>query len=357
MPGRPARSKGARRDKLRPMSGALMASEMAEQPARLRELIGRAEAIGERVRAVAPSRMCGITIVARGSSDHAAVYGRYLLEAATGKPVSLAAPSLHTLYGVEGDYGGQLVIAVSQSGATPEIVQTLRALQEGGGRGLAITNDPASALAQAAEEALELKLGEERALPATKTVSGQLAAFAIIATALGRAPFSRGELDAVPDTVQAVLDDPGPVSAAAEALVSASRLITVARGYLYAVALETALKIEETCSILADAYSAADLRHGPIAAVTRGFPVVALRASGPAFSDVSSLVDELRARGASVLVVGTDEAADVPLPDDVAEPLAPIVAVVRGQQLAHALALRLGYDPDRPEGLTKVTPT
>ena len=176
-----------------------MAAEMAEQPARLRQLIGRFDAIAERVRAVAPAPLNGITIVARGSSDHAAVYGRYLLEAATGKPVSLAAPSLHTLYGIDVDYRGQLVIAVSQSGATPEIVRTLEALQDAGGSGLAITNEPDSPLAQAAGEAVELEMGEERAVPATKTVTGQLTAFAIIAAALGRAPFTRGELDAVPE--------------------------------------------------------------------------------------------------------------------------------------------------------------
>ena len=350
-------SKSARRDKLRPMNGAQMATEMAEQPGRLRHLLGRAEEIGELVRALVPSPMCGITIVARGSSDHAAVYGRYLLEAATGRPVSLAAPSLQTLYRIEHDYDGQLVIAVSQSGATPEIVETLQALQDAGGRGLAITNDGASALAQTAHGALDLQLGKERAVPATKTVTGQFTAFAIIAAAVGRAPFSPGQLGEVPDGVQAVLADPAPVATAADALASPRHLIVVARGYLYAAALETALKIKETCSVLADGYSAADLRHGPIAAVTRGFPVVALRAAGPAFSDVSALVDELRGREASVLVVGSGEGADIPLPDDVAEPLAPVVAVVRGQQLAHALALRLGYDPDSPAGLTKVTAT
>ena len=249
------------------------------------------------------------------------------------------------------------MIAVSQSGATPEIVRTLQALQDGGGRGLAITNGAGSALALMAGEAIELGMGEERAVPATKTVTGQLTAFAIIASALGRAPFTRGDLDRVPGWVQTVLDDPTPVVAAADALAGASQMIIVARGYLYAAALETALKIKETCSLFADGYSAADLRHGPIAAVTQGLAVVALCARGPAESDVTSLVDDLRARGASVLVVGSGEQSDVPLPGGAPEPLAPIVAVVRGQQLAHELALRLGYDPDSPEGLTKVTAT
>lgn len=334
-----------------------MIGEMAEQPVRLQTLIGRYDAIVPRVRAVAPEPLHGITIVARGSSDNAAVYGRYLLEAATGTPVSLAAPSLHTLYDVDVDYSGQLVIAVSQSGATPEIVATLQALQRGGGRGLAITNDLDSALARAADETLELGMGEERAVPATKTVTGQLTAFAIIASALGQVPFTRDELDVVPRWVQAVLDDPGPAAAAAHALAGAPQLIIVARGYLYAAALETALKIKETCYLFADGFSGADLRHGPIAAVTQGLPVVALCAAGPALADVLALVEDLRGRGASVLVVGGGEQADVPLPGDTPEMLAPIVAVVRGQQLALELALRLGYDPDTPEGLTKVTPT
>ena len=334
-----------------------MAAEMAEQPARLQRLIGRFETIAERVRAITPAPFHGVTVVARGSSDHAAVYGRYLLEAATGKPVSLAAPSLHTLYGIEIDYRGQLVIAVSQSGATPEIVRTLEALQDAGGSGLAITNDPGSALARAAADTIELEMGPEKAVPATKTVTGELTAFAMVASALGRVPFTRVELGAVPEWVQAVLDDPTPATAAAEVLAGATQLIIVARGYLFAAALEIALKLKETCALFADGYSAADLRHGPIAVVTRGLPVVALCSPGPALGDVMALVEELRARHASVLVVGSGPGADISLPFAVPEPLAPIVAVVRGQQLAHELALRLGHDPDTPAGLTKVTPT
>jgi len=339
------------------MTATRMAREMAEQPDRERALIGRRDEIAEHVRAVAPSPLRGITIVARGSSDHAAVYGRYLLEAATGKPVSLAAPSLHTLYRVDADYGGQLVIAVSQSGATPEIVRTLDALQTGGGRGLAMTNDPHSDLARTADGVIELQVGEERAVPATKTVTAQFIAFALIAAALGRAPFTRDQLDLVPTATESILDDPEPPAAAAERLAGTSELIVVARGYMYAAALETALKVKETCSVLADGYSSADLRHGPIAAVTRGFPVVALRAYGPAFDDMCSLVDELRTREASVSVIGSDERAEMSLPTQVPEPLTPIVAVVRGQQLAHGLATRLGYDPDNPQGLSKVTVT
>jgi glutamine---fructose-6-phosphate transaminase (isomerizing) len=334
-----------------------MAQEMAEQPARLRALLARAGDLGERARRVEPAAMHGTTIVARGSSDHAATYGRYLLEAATCKPVSLAAPSLHTLYAIDVDYSGQLVIAVSQSGRTPEIVQTLRRLCAAGGRGLAITNDAHSDLARAGEGLIDLDAGAELAVPATKTVTAQLTAFAILSSALGSTPFSRGELEAVPEWVQAVLDDPGPAAAAAESLLEAPHLLVVARGYLLGAAGEIALKVKETCSLPADSYSAADLRHGPIAAITTGFPVLALSAPGPAHQDICALTDELRARDARVLTISGDAGSDIPLPGNMPEALAPIAAVVRGQQLARELSLRLGHDPDRPSGLTKVTAT
>lgn len=334
-----------------------MLKEMGEQPARLQALLGRRDDFGSRLRAVAPTPLHGVAIVARGSSDHAAVYGRYLLEAATGKPVSLAAPSLHTLYGIAVDYRGQLAIAVSQSGATPEIVTTLDRLTEAGAGSLAITNDPESDLAQVAGGVLELGVGEEVAVPATKTVTAQFMAFAILAYQLGPVPFSLEQLAAVPKWVQEVLADSEPADTAVQSLREASPLIVVARGFLYAAALETALKIKETCSLLADGYSAADLRHGPIAAVTRGFPVVAVTAPGPAHTDVAELVMTLRDRGANVLAISPDDDASLRLPPETPEALAPIVAVVRGQQLARALSRALGYEPDRPPGLSKVTAT
>jgi glucosamine--fructose-6-phosphate aminotransferase (isomerizing) len=338
------------------MNGALMAREMAEQPERLRDLIERAEEIVADVRQVAPSSLCGVSIVARGSSDHAGTYGRYLLELAAGKPISLAAPSLHTVYEIDGlDYRDQIAVAVSQSGQTPEIVTTLRRLCAAGAAGIVVTNDATSDLAQSARVVISLEVGEERAVPATKTVTAQFVAFALIAWALGDVPFTREELARVPEWIQAVLEDRAPVEAAAATLVEQSRLVVVARGFMYGAALETALKIKETCSVLADGYSSADLRHGPIAAVTAGMPCVALSSQGPAADDIAELVAELRGRGAPVIPIGPS--APVPLPEGMPETLAPIVAVVRGQQLAYALAHQLGVDPDSPPGLSKVTVT
>jgi glucosamine--fructose-6-phosphate aminotransferase (isomerizing) len=337
-------------------AGARMIAEMGEQPDVLRRMAGRADALAETVRAIAPRLLAGTAIVARGSSDHASVYGRYLLELATGRPVSLAAPSLHLLYAAQVDYRGQLAIAVSQSGRTPEIVTTLTRLRDAGARALAVTNDPDSDLASAGDGLVALDAGAELAVQATKTVTAELLAFALIARALGPVPFADEDLAALPDAVAAVLDDPEPARRAAAQLVDDTRLVVTARGLLLGAAFETALKLQETTGIAADGFSAADLRHGPIAIVDAGFPVLALSAPGPAQRDVADLVVTLRERGARVLTLGEHAGADLPLPP-VVEGLAPIVAVVRAQQLARELALLRGRDPDAPEGLAKVTRT
>jgi glucosamine--fructose-6-phosphate aminotransferase (isomerizing) len=334
-----------------------MAAEMAEQPARLAGLVARWDDAAAAVRAVAPRPLAGSAIVARGSSDHAGAYGRYLLELVSGRPVAMAAPSLLTLYAARVDYAGYLAIAVSQSGRTPEIVRTLEAMQSGGAAGLAITNDGESPLAAAAATTIALDAGPERAVPATKTVTATMLAFAIVAAALGMAPFTREQAAALPAAVEAVLADDGPVEALADRLADATRLIVVGRGLMMSAALETALKLKETTRIAAEGFSAADLRHGPIAVVEPGLPVLVLRAAGPAEADMRALAGDLRERGADVALVADDPDAALPLPAGVPEALAPVVAVVRGQQLALAVARRRGLDPDAPEGLSKVTVT
>jgi glutamine---fructose-6-phosphate transaminase (isomerizing) len=333
-----------------------MAAEMLEQPAVLAALSERRATIVANLRERLPEGLRGIILVARGSSDHAAVWGRYALEAATGLPVSLAAPSLHTLYRVPARCQGYLAVAVSQSGRTPEIVTVLEALRAGGARGVAVTNDPDSPLAAAADVVVALGAGEERAVPATKTFTAQLAAFGFLAEAIGQPPWQPEDWAAVPAAVATVLGDVGAPTAVAARIGSAPGIIVVGRGYLYGVALEAALKLKETTSILAQGYSSADLRHGPIAVVEQDFPVVLLQAHGPAWDDVQDLAQVLRSRGAEVLRVGPDD-AELPVPAQLPEPLSAFPSVVRGQQLAHALALHRGLEPDRPEGLRKITAT
>jgi glucosamine--fructose-6-phosphate aminotransferase (isomerizing) len=316
------------------MAGELMRAEMAEQPQVLRALIARG---GPHLGPYA-----GVVIVARGSSDHAAIYGRYLLELATGRPVALAAPSLFTRYGARTDVSGWLVVGVSQSGATPEIVEVVGRLRATGGQAVAITNDPASPLARASEVVIGLGAGAERAVPATKTLTAQFAAFAVLAAGLGPVPFAAEDLAQVPEAVEAALAAP------LDAWPAGEELVVAARGFLFAAALETALKVREAALVNAAGYSVADLLHGPIAAIDAGTPALLLDHPGPASADVARAAQALRDRGADVRVHEGDG-----LP----EALAPIPAAVHGQRVALELSLRRGLDPDAPRGLSKVTRT
>lgn len=336
----------------------MMESEMAEQPETLRGLVLRRPELQPAIARCFEGPLAGTVIVARGSSDHAATCGRYLLEVATRRPVASASPSVHLLYGADVDFSGYVVIAVSQSGRTPEIASVLERARACGGRTIAITGDVDSPLAQVADTVIALGAGEEQAVPATKTVTAEIAVFALIAQTIGEVGITARDWAALPDKVDAVLADFEPSQdLAAWILQAGRRFATVARGYLYGAAAESALKIEETTSILSTAFSAADLRHGPIAIASTGIPILAFAHPGPAAEDVQDLVRDLRRRDASVRLAGPVAGTSADWSLDTPEALAPVLAVVRGQQIALALARRLGRDPDAPEGLTKVTIT
>jgi glutamine---fructose-6-phosphate transaminase (isomerizing) len=336
------------------MSTSLMEQDMAAQPAVLGALAGRRDEIVASVAGPAPA---GIVIVARGSSDHAGIFGRYLLEAATGLPVALAAPSLQNLYGVRPRVEGWLAVAISQSGRTPEIATVLERFREAGARAVAVTNDPDSPLARAASVHVSLDAGEELAVPATKTFTAQLAAMALVAEALGRVPFGAADWKRLPGTVEEVLRDASAAERVAAQLEGVDELACVGRGYLMCVALEAALKLREAAGVRAEGWSAADFRHGPLTVVGPGLPTLAVSAAGPAAADVAELAEQLSGGGAPVLSMSDDASASLPFPAGLPEPLAAIPATVRAQQLALALAQRRGVDPDRPPGLAKVTRT
>jgi glucosamine--fructose-6-phosphate aminotransferase (isomerizing) len=204
---------------------------------------------------------------------------------------------------------------------------------------------------------IDLSAGGELAIPATKTFTATLLALALVAAAMGPLPWSDSDLTALPEHVGEVLDDRYRADVIARRLDGANRVLTVARGPLLAAASETALKIRETSAIFAEAFSAADLRHGPIAAITTEVPVLAFSAPGPAASDVAELCAVLRDRGATVSTISPEPGSDLPLPPAVPEALQPVVAAVRGQQIALSAALARHLDPDAPTGLTKVTLT
>jgi glutamine---fructose-6-phosphate transaminase (isomerizing) len=336
-------------------AGDLMAAEMAEQPQRIAALVARRAEIARDVRPLL-SGAHGAVVVARGSSDHAATTGRYLLEMAMRRPVASASPSVVNLYGVDVDFSGYVVVGVSQSGRTPEIADYLAHAGRRGARTIAITNDPSSPLARVAAVVVELGVGEERAVPATKTVTAELVAFALVAAGADD-DVDDAQWEALPAQAARVLEDPAPMVVLAGWLATGRRLVVVARGPLSGAAAEIALKLEETSSLLATAFGANDLRHGPIALASSMIPVLALAHPGPAVADVLELCEDLSVRGADVRVLGPVRGAAAGWDPEAPEQLAPVLAVLRGQQLAHGLSLLLGLDPDRPAGLTKVTTT
>jgi glutamine---fructose-6-phosphate transaminase (isomerizing) len=334
--------------------GERMAADMAAQPRVLRELAGRREHVAAALGRPEPA---GIVVVARGSSDYAAIFGRYLLEAVTGRPVALAAPSLQTLYGVSPRVQGWLAIGISQSGRTPEIVTVLERFARGGARTVAVTNDLDSPLARSAAVAVDLGAGEEGAVPATKTFTAQLAAMAVVAEALGEVPWGADDWERLPVVVDALLSDPGPGERAAAELGAAEELVAVGRGLLMCVALEAALKLREAAGVRGEGWSAADFRHGPVTVVGGDLPLLAVSAAGPAADDVEELAGELERASMPVLRLADRPDAALPYPSGLPEPLAAIAAAVRAHQLALAVALRRGLDPDEPPRLRKVTPT
>jgi glucosamine--fructose-6-phosphate aminotransferase (isomerizing) len=333
------------------VTGTLMAAEMAAQPEVLARLAARAGSDAAAVRAMIPDPHAGTVFLARGSSDNAAVFGRYLAELHSGRPAGLAAPSLYTRYRARVDWRGYLVVALSQSGATPEIVRTCAAMRSAGAVVIGITNEPASLLASSSDLLLATGAGTERAVPATKTVTAQFTVLLSVAAGLGQGLGASGPGSAphaLAPAVAEVLQEAGPITALGRRWCRADRLVVAGRGLAYAAALETALKVKETTGILAEGISIADLLHGPIAAVYAGSPVLLIDAGGPASSDVAELRELLAGRHADL--------ATVALPAG-PEPLQVICAMVRGQQLAHELALARGLDPDFPAHLSKVTAT
>jgi glucosamine--fructose-6-phosphate aminotransferase (isomerizing) len=339
------------------MSGMLMAAEMAEQPSVLENGLARFDEHVAAVAAIRPPRLAGVQFLARGSSDHAAVFGRYLVELVGGRPAGLVAPSVHTRYGAQVDYRNHLVVALSQSGATPEIVTVLERLRAAGAATVAVVNDPDGPLAGVADAVLALGAGVERAVPATKTVTADLLALVAVAAALGSLPFDRTALAALPEAVATVLADPAPAQDLAMRWSWADRIVLSGRGLLTAAALEGALKLKETTGAWAEGLSGADLLHGPIGAVGPDVPVLVFDDGGPLAADARALVRRLAEAGAPVARCSPDGGVELSLPGEVPWALAAIPAVVRGQQLAHALASARGRNADAPPGLTKVTPT
>lgn len=338
-----------------------MLAEIREQPEVLVRLLGgewrnaKDAADGLRARGFR-----SVLIAARGTSDNAALYAKYLFEVVLGVPTALASPSAFTLYGSEMDLGGVLAIGVSQSGESKDILRTVRRARELGAATLSVTNNEESSMAASADFHLFLRAGEERSVAATKTYTAELLALYMLADALRGANKPGDEAMELPEKARKILEAGWE---GVERYRYADYLVVTSRGYNLATAQEAALKLMETSYVVAHSFSAADLRHGPIAMIGRDFPVIAVVPPGEARAGMKELVETLGKRGAEVAVISADEtlagdcAASFHVPVECPEELSPILYAIPPQLLAHELSLLKRLDPDSPRGLSKVTET
>lgn len=341
-----------------------MSEEIAEQPAAWSRLLApgneAAGAIAEAAAEIRRRRPRFALLVARGTSDHAALYAKYLMEIRLGLSVGLASPSTMTAYGTRPDLTGVLMIGISQSGASPDLVDSLAVGRAGGALTLAVTNSPGSALDQAAEYRIPVLAGPERSVAATKSYTAELLAlYLLVAAVRGH---SADQARRLPELAAEVLSGEAGVAEAATRYRYADRMVVTGRGYSYPTAREAALKLMETCALSAHAFSAADLLHGPFRMIDSLVPVFTVAPAGTAGEAMRPVHAELARTGADVLTVGAPEFASaatvgLALPAGAPEELSPLLEILPFQQLALHLALLRRLDPDRPPGLRKVTRT
>jgi glucosamine--fructose-6-phosphate aminotransferase (isomerizing) len=345
------------------MNSGILQSEIHQQPAVIRELL---DAERDRVAQIArelKGKFNYVVIAARGTSDNAARYAQYLFGAHNRLQVALATPSLFSIYEQPPELSGALIVGISQSGQSPDIVSVLAEGERQGRPTLAITNDVDSPLARAARFLIPLHAGPERAVAATKTYTASLAALALLSCSLDDRPARLDDLQRVPEFIEKTFPLLAPSIERVERYRYMEQCAVIGRGFNYSTAFEIALKIKELNRLVCEPYSSADFRHGPVATVSRGFPVFVLAIKGAIHSDLTGLLSELEQLGAELLVISDDQESlaqanlPLPLPPGLPEWLTPLVSVIPGQLFAMRLAVARGLDPDHPAGLTKVTET
>ena len=304
-----------------------------------------------------------VVIAARGTSDNAGRYANYLLGAAAGLPVALATPSLYTIYQRPPRLRNALVLGISQSGKSPDIVSVLAEARRQGALTAAFTNVVDSDMGRQADHVIDLCAGEEKAVAASKTYTSSLAAVALLGALLGDDAAMRAELTEVPDAVAAALTTAPSMARIAERYRYMRDCVVIGRGYNYATAFELALKLKELTYTIAEPYSSADFLHGPLALIEHGFPAIVVAPTGVMLPEMREFIQVLRAREAEPIVISDDDAAlaqartPIRLPASLPEWLSPIASIVPGQLLAMYLAAARDFDPDHPRGLRKVTET
>lgn len=337
--------------------------EIREQPEALRRTFHAERAHAREFKKFAAERDFRlIVLVARGTSDNAALFGRYLLEIATGIPVSLAAPSVHTLYHARLDFRRTLVIGISQSGAGTDVNLVLKTARKQGAFTVAITNEARSRMTRVVDEIFLVRAGRQRSVAATKTYTGQLMILYLLAFALGR-QIDLESVSEIPDRVRETLKLAEPIRAMAQRYRYMRQCAVVARGLNYANAFELSLKLMETCYIVAERFSSADFLHGPIAMIERDFPVILFAPPGRTFTGQQRLIRRLASlRAETIAITSTDVRLPgltraMRVPGKIPEIYSAIPYVVPGQLFAGQLAEVKGLDPDRPRSLQIITQT
>lgn len=346
------------------MNDSFLYKEIHEQPQVLRMVLEQERAAVQGLAdAIRARDIHFVLIAARGTSDNAGRYANYLLGAVNRLPVALATPSLFSLYHQPPRLRKALVLGISQSGKSPDIVSVLAEAQRQGALTAAITNFADSDLAQHADHVIQLRAGVEQSLAATKTYTSELTAIALLSTLLADDGEMAAALTRIPDAVADVLAVHDHVAEVAQRYRYMQYCVVIGRGYNYASAFELALKLKELTYTVAEPYSSADFQHGPMALIEPGFPVIVFAPTGLLLPEMRQFLHTVRERAAEPIVVSDDAEAlalariALPLTATVPEWLSPITAIVPGQLFGLHLALARDYDPDRPRGLRKVTET
>lgn len=339
--------------------------EIREQPERLKNLLRNQRETALRIaEAIRAREVKYVFLAARGTSDNAGRYANYLWGAHNRLPIALATPSLFTYYTQPPRLEEALVVGVSQSGKSPDIVSVLEEGRRQGCLTLTVTNAPDSPLAQAADLVFDIQAGTEKAVAATKTYASQLMALAMISAALRDEEKYWQELEKVPAWIEAILERDPEIERMAQRYRYMNQCVVLGRGFNYATAFEWALKLKELTYIIAEPYSSADFQHGPIAMVEGGFPVLAVAPQGKVFDSMLEMLQRLRqGQNAELVVISDDERAlalaqsAICLPAGIPEWLTPLAAIAAGQLFACHLTRAKGYDTEKPRSITKVTET
>jgi len=340
-----------------------MLKEILEQPEVVQRVIERErERAAEVARLVASSGVNQIVLAARGTSDHACVYGEYLFQIENNMPAFLATPSVVTVYNKRIPMKNTLVIGISQSGRAQDVMEYMAAAKAQGCPVVAITNDPEAPFKEHADVTLQLDAGAEKSVAATKTYTSSLAVLALVSAALKHDESAMDALKEAPELMSKALSVTDCLERIAQQHKDVEECFVIGRGLNYATALETGLKVMETCYLRARAYSAADLMHGPVAAA-QAVPCIIYAPHDAAHQAVMEAEERLHGAGARMMVISSDKDALALANEGIAIPnakhawLDPLIQIIAGQRFAYHLSVAKGLDPDHPRGLSKVTVT